>query len=814
MSAEHLSFSDQASASDVSVLLQTAETVTGRPVENAAEFVEALRTLGATEDSKTKKLRRQINALKLEMDRKDAELAKAEIEISALKLANQNSERKIARLTNEIKSLKQQIATESTPTNSSPNLDDAMNLFDEVIAHQANEISQLAKQRDVLITSVNSLDNLCRSYEDTISEMQREAQNTSDIVDRVKTRLEETEGEIATLAKEVSEITEIEINTREQSYSYVLRAVRELMNREVQLVTPTVDHSNDDGKLTILGQLEDAVKFMQEMATAGEEQSRGEDSFLAANESVRSVLLTQCARIERFIDDNLSAIGESILPEKPSLFRPSSVNGLGIQLSEYFCYVTQEELRAPAMRELFAMFVGVVQVNHAMSDYFDRLKGRKHSSRVQQLEEWKAEITEQTQMAMKEIQNNGGHVEDDNDVIPWLLNAWIEKQRDNQELEETLMNINTNETEKTADKEEIQAFRKQLEVLEADIIKEKEASEKQMKSMAGQLKKSEKEKKALESQIKKFKEGAKEYKAKYKQSMQEVAETTRLFQEVQAKVSDIVKEKVVMETTISDLKQTIKKQNDQILLLVSKERKFHSNKERLEERIHDLENQNKQVLSDIKKSNETLKQQYEATIDNIKSDLEDVQAVLEREKKERQKLLAEKQAISAELTKTRVSERALRIKLTSLEERQNIERSAQNAKTSSYFMSLNATAGKKLDEANNRIETVKTWLISTLTHSFHQSVSANLSLDALFELLQEQVTANITNERVLYDALELRKKLNVPKSVTLSAIVTSMQREVAIGKERFEDAQTEILRLQKQLADYPDGLRLSLSQSE
>ena len=821
MSAGDVSLSQTDSASEISLLLRSAETVAGKHIETTADFMDAMRAIGTAQDAKTKKLRRQIDVLKLELDRKDAELAKYEIEVNGLKLANENSNRKISKLTSEIRSLKRQASPERPAAGVGDKVDEVMNMFDEIIAQQAKEISQLSKQRDVLIQSVNSLDKMCRSYEDQISGMEKEAQNTSDFVDRVKSRLEETEGEIATLAKEVVDITGIEMETHEQSYTYVLRAARELMSRERVEVSVEPVKEDDTGKLAILGELEAAVKFMQELVMGGEGESSVEDSYLAANESVKSALLTQCARMDRFIDDNLSALGESRLPETASLFRPSSVNGPDIKLSEYFCFVTEEELKAPAMRELFALLVGVVQVNHIISGHMEYLKVKGSAKKQdEEPDEWKLEIQEQIQMAASEIRRNGGQVDDEGDVIPWLVSAWNEKQQDNKELEETLQqlhdtqNVTLKDGTIAVDKNEIQAFRNQLDALEADIVKEKKAGERAKKALEGKVKKLEQEKKDLEAQLKKFKNGAKDYKAKYKQSAQELADTTRLFQEVQATVNNVVKEKAALENTVADLKQTIKKQGDQMLLLVSKERRLKSNKERLEERIQALEAQNKRAFTDIKSSNETLKQQYEATITNLKNDLDDALVSLDREKQERQKVLAEKQSIQTEITKLRVSERALKIKLTSLEDRQNIERSAQNAKTSSYVMSVNALTGRKVEEANNRIEAVRNWLASTLDQSFHLNFPTDLSLEALFEMLQEQVTTSVINERVLADALEIRKRLNVPKSVALSSIVTSIQREVTVHKERLDEAQVEISRLQKQIADCSGDMRFSLSRSE
>ena len=413
MSASELNFSDL-DGSDVESFLREVEAVTEPSTRKSPELKPVVTADDSAKKSK-KKLKKRIEKLQKELDRKDADLANADIQINELKLANENAQRKMTRLTGEIASLRQQLTSKDVSEDlSNDKIEHVVSLFEGMVRQQSQEICQLADQRDSLIMSVRILDKVCHEYQEEMSDMAQEEQKKSDIIERVSQRCEENEQEMANLAKSVLDISGIETSETESSYSYVKRAVEELKQRDVAIQKESVD----DGKLAMLSQLEGAIQFFHNV-TRETSNVGGE---LVKDESLRQMMLEQCTKMEGFIKDNMEGMDEVGVSHQLSLFDPASVKSPEIRLSDFFGLVTDEDLEKPAMRELYALFAGALQVNRVVVDYAEQIKSvlmkMKKTQKVKILEDWMPELVEQARGAMEEIRRRGGHVVDETNVIP------------------------------------------------------------------------------------------------------------------------------------------------------------------------------------------------------------------------------------------------------------------------------------------------------------------------------------------------------------------------------------------------------------
>ena len=187
------------------------------------------------------------------------------------------------------------------------------------------------------------------------------------------------------------------------------------------------------------------------------------------------------------------------------------------------------------------------------------------------------------------------------------------------------------------------------------------------------------ERNALESRLKAMKERVQNYKNKYKVVVAQQNEVTQLVEQCQASVNELVHDKKALDKTVTELRATIKEQTDRITALTSKEKKLKAKKEDLTGRMQDMEIESKRTVSELRRRNTTMKSKYDSTIRNLQNDLEEATANLEREQAEKRELITQKQEMSNELTKLRISQRALQVKIAALEERQNLERTLQNA---------------------------------------------------------------------------------------------------------------------------------------
>lgn len=749
MSAGELNYSDLEDSDDFEKFLKEVELVTS----NAQPKETDLRPPVTSSDSpkKLKNAKKKIHALQAELEQKDADLSNAEIQINDLKLANENAKRKMARLSNEILTLKQQLSAKELSCDvSNDRIEHAVSLFEDMVRQQSQEIVELSSQRESLILSVKMLDKICQEYQEEISNRDEEGKRQSEILERATQRCEASEQEMSNLAQSLWNVSKIETSESESSYSYVVRAIEELKQRDVAVQNDT----GDDRKMAILSQLEGALEFFLNVTKS---RSNHCDR-LSQDEKVRHDVIEQCSKMQRFIDESLTAMGKDDLPNKISLFDPSAIKNSDEKLTKFFGFVTDEELERPAMRELFTLFVGVLQVNSVVIDYAEQIRDMflqlKKNQSVQIERDWTPEVTEQASVAMKEIQRGGGQVCDETDVIPWLMSSWNDQVAQNASAEADL-------TRRT---EELRVFREQLDQLEMDVIKESQAIELDKKSMEHKLNGITEERNALESKLKSMKERVQNYKNKYKLVVAQQNEVTQLVEQCQASVNELLHDKKALDKTVTELRATIKEQTDRITALTSKEKKLKAKKEDLTGRMQDMELESKRTVSELRRRNTTMKSKYDSTIRNLQNDLEEATVNLEREQAEKRELITQKQAMSNELTKLRISQRALQVKITALEERQNLERSLQNAKTSSYVMGLSGPTEKKIEEANLQIDNIKMWITNILEIKFDETVPANATVDDLFVMLQERIGFNDVDRKVVEDARELRKKLEVTRS--------------------------------------------------
>lgn len=794
------------------ILLDTIE------VENKEQSEEILK-------KKLRTYKKDLLRTRDSLASKEAENQSLNAQIQQLQLSLDEKTRMCSRLELELNSLRNQSGISAKPVMDHSDVENTAALFEDILSQQEDEISRLVRQREDITNLMYKCNNALCMTEEEFTKMNVTVKTLTAQISTQEEKINELKEVLPNLASAVEESLPHEIRALMPEcvgdpYSYILGIVNELTankslpDKPVDEPEQVVNVVPTDKYVLLIKHLEDAMRFIQNIAN-GHDTLCTDLGPLASDSSVRTVLLTQCARIGRFIDENVLEIGIDNIPRSSSVFDPNTFKTPEALLEEFFRFATKEQVKESPLRELFAIFTAICETQKCLLNYLDRIKSdqpQMHRQMINNascaqnevlkklqrenfdLSQWKAVNSDRLEQAYRALVEVTGDREASIDVMAYDLGNRCRLLSEKiVELEGKLDFTKSEFSSELARSREIQEelnrtidnYKEELEKSKARHIKDRENLQNSIKQLSSEAaesrKKCDQTKTCLMTQLE-------EKTKKLKKTQQTHKQTKEYLDQIQEQIESLLSENKQLSVTNEDLKNSLAIQTEQVNALAQNEKKLRASRDKLKKRIATAETQNRQMLEDIKTQNEGLKEKYERAIESISADARQNKSYAEEAQTTVDRLQQEKNELQAQLTKCRVSERALKIKLDTIQSRQEADKAAIEARTNSYMLSLQTQATKQVEELKGRLDLVKSSIVLCLKNDFNECISCDVDFDEAFSVLQRKLQLFTADKRILADASKIRSELGISPSASLMDVIKEYEQQ-KVNAERAVEAE-------------------------
>lgn len=334
---------------------------------------EMISNLQATIDE----MKSKYDTTKTELDYKTIQNAKLEQEIAKKKQDQSNHENLISEIS-------------KNQTEDLEKVNKTFDIFNEFIQNKDKQIVDLTNQRDSLITIVKQFETIESASEESlrraILDNERLEMQLDELQLNYQQSLEESREIINQLFDNLSNTYDFEFSSDKTPYENVVSLIEKLTSQsnittfkddfepivditsnhseyESQPTTVNTVNSEKEKRMIVLGQFENAVRFIHSLANSSNKVISQFDF------QDRTLILTQCVRMSKFIEEE---IGDYNLPTISSLFDPLSVES-NAKLFYKFVDGSEDALKQPPLRELYAMFLATLEVNFLLFNKMNEL---------------------------------------------------------------------------------------------------------------------------------------------------------------------------------------------------------------------------------------------------------------------------------------------------------------------------------------------------------------------------------------------------------------------------------------------------------
>ncbi|EAX98712.1 hypothetical protein TVAG_480880 [Trichomonas vaginalis G3] len=763
-----------------------------------------------------RKLKR-VKAYKEEIEKKnselDAENKQLKEQIKTTQEKSDSDQLKIARIESQLECMKNMLEATSNGPQSSQ-FSDNFQLLEELIANQSVEITSLLQQRDRLVNSVNNFNKLVAEYETQISTIKQANISLEQYKKSASEQISTTSQVLPTLAHEIDQMLPDEVrdslvcDNNTTPHDFITSAFEALVNskkeeKEVKVVKQ-IPRVTDEKYLTILSRLEDAMCFI-----AGNDSTSKDP--LTLDDSQKTKIFSFVQRISKFIDEQMFSMNGQELSKSESIFEPKTFAEAESRFKEFLSTASKEELEDAPLRELFVLFNGVCEVNNylvaknqEMKDTVQSAEGLKlHNQELARLNAENYNLRVNLQDKEKMISEINESIPKDMKDVKSLVESLTKEKENtiqlNNQNKELVKQLETLQNEKEvalkANKKVYQEFEKKISEIKNDNQQKQETEAEEALKKANEC---------LMQQLDKIKsDGAKGLKAavkKMKKLQSEVNQLQQTIEQIHGENEQLKDENVKLEQKSDDFRQNLESQNEFIATQTKELQKLKETKDLLKEKIkslndsHEKESQklkdeNYQKLNELRKSLSTLQNNYE--IEKAKSELTE---------KTLAKLTEQKNVLVEQNTKLRISERSLKLKISQMNEAENLQKASSQARELSIKSSLENECNKQIADIKSSIEAPKKHLKQILEEIFEVKIeNEDVSLEELVSELNKKLLTVEASISSMKDVNLLRRKLRLEKDQKISDIFSGLEQKISELNGEINDMKTENSKLQEEM---------------
>lgn len=763
---------------------------------------------------KVKALKAQYSALEDELNKKNAENVQRDTLIQELKLKSAKDEELIEQLKLLIQNSKEN-AKSSINDLETPEIKETIDSMEELLGKQADEISNLVSQRSKMVAQFyniqsilqiidqnsNSLQNVNTSLKKQLVEKDYEFEQYKE-TENIKWR-QCIDKNLKSLPSSIKVDIDFDKDTKEAMVDKLVTAIYSYQSEQNEILNSQTNESNSKDviqrHLATITQLRGAIELVKKCA--GTQVIQDDD---------RKAILTQCARIQCFIDtENTNFIQESC----PDLFKddlqPEDVANI------FYEFIGQKNANASPFVELRSLFCGILQMNKMLMDQNEQIRSHKQQCEMSYFAEKNQDFVaksreyERQNFAIATNLRKFTHSDSNNveDLFTEFVNHIREdiektqqthnfeiKQRDNK-ISELRKHIQIIEEKHENEKKEFtDKANNMVDDIQSQIDEIKSETKSDIKKMNLALKSKDKEIQDLKEEISKMNDDHEMENNNIKESHESLEKEKEILENELDKINEKLKqtqeenneEIAELKSTIDQMDKALNSLNDRLEHQVER-KKFYK------QRLVDLQNQTTTNIDDIRTKNQELTTKYVTAVEDLTRKLNESRKELEESKKSIEEFSPLKKELETKLAKVSASERTLRLKLsaandainnlkTEFEDRKSILIQQQKAKVSQ----MNNEFDSILEKFANVFVHIATLLGREVPKQLTIDEASSLALSALEEKNSSEEAA------ILNDAINLRKQLKLKPSQTLFVSFSQIGEELNNANKAKENAMKDL----------------------
>lgn len=641
-------------------------------------------------DKKIADLMSLVSNLKLELSEVKSELSQKESQIFQLKCNVPIIDNSISQ-----KDENSNFVSSQAKENQDNSFNKKIEIYEGIIQKQNQQILEFTEQRNSLM---NELKKLKEMESKTSSDIEKLKRQNEELIAKWNEINEESEAKFYDILKKFSDNYDISFDSSKTPYQNIVDLIESgiisLMaqnqtqyqndeNNENDTQAPQQNisirnlkiYSEDDmeqerkKKEILLKQLENAINFIHSLANSS--NSTGAPQFDFRD---RTLILTQCARMGQFIEDEDGDYHEN-LSSIASLFDPLSVEA---NSKLFFHFIDQHEdtINDSPIHELYVMFLATLEVNFLLFNKINEIQSIRQSNqqiqeqqkRAQQqnslkqlLDEQNAKIRDAKTLIEPYVQKNQNETITENDkndsFDDFLLMLQIFVESHEELIQENEKNGSDtrpdksnysyatssyvySNTESTSTSQLEQRLREKNVSFKSSMIPNMDSN-----SMKAHLQKAKTKNTKLQQTIEQLMKEKSEIEEKSKKKL---AETENLLkkskkenknlldqnQKLKAQFNENEDEKEVLSNKLKELSgsyQRLKKEKNELEATMEKkydqikenDKKIKEKNNSLSKRISELEQMNNQALSELKERTTEMVDKYDNRVEKLDQELKD-----------------------------------------------------------------------------------------------------------------------------------------------------------------------------------------------
>ena len=697
------------------------------------------------------------------------------------------------------------------------NLRQAIESFEKLIEDQANEITEGHKERGKLLNQMANLSRYMSVSEATIQDLVHEKEQLLNESDRLKDDLEESQrrdyneflGVVNELRVEMPEIAErlegAESLRKSEILSECVSALVEQLDktkagessiREAELVETLKKKYNG-----VLMHLESAYKFLKNMG--------GSRAF--ATEEEKTALLTECARIGKFLEEN-----DITIPDY-SIFNPTDLND-PLKIARVFAdFVTDEELHESPLWELYILFMCVAQVNQILMGNVEanekfvreaqRITAQEKDERqlLKELDEWRARQIAINTALLPVLQKCTSTDDDDfelltakfveayaNDQIPWpqreLLNAEVDQLTRQIEILQTKLEEHNQQVEKDREAFCAQAG-DMVEDIERDVrnnYEEQARENEELKQVVSELRAQLEEAPAIdEESIRKAQKKIEKKQAEIRALTDEAEQMRIQATELQSALGELTVSNCQMQEQLSQMEEKLAASEHQISHQRARKREYKT-------KLLEEETNNTEKLQQLMKRNVELSEKFSQHVSHLENENRELKADVHRLTEECDWFDELRQQFRMENAKLQVQNRTLSLKLAGAAQSLERERETNAARQTAITAMVKAQSSEQIDKLSKDLKRCCDVLHRILTKETRET-----SIDGLIESVNAELDRRGSEQFIMADARNIRRILKLDDSSSVVDVFRDVDKELASLQRQLESEQEENKRLRE-----------------
>lgn len=705
----------------------------------------------------------------------------------------------LSRLNLELSQTKSTFLDTSSNKYDAESLNQTLSLFETLLTEQTKDITQLTNERNQLLSIVQTYgkcseesDKLIhdavaktKEYEMKFHEIEQKSNQMvsnsnnkqQNLLDRVFEKLPET-----------FSFDEFEGEPYDDK---IVSIVSRLVQDNIE-ISQQVDEGASKREIALIGYLENMLKFLRSIA-----DSRP----IYGTHDMRTLILTQCARIGKFIDEN--AVHDSV-PQIASLFKSDDPQA---QINLFYDFIDENDVDSTPVREVYALFATVILINKMVLDQIEVYRSVPQTT-IQENDSFNREFY----LLKNKIANSSQKIaecfedppEEYFEQVDLLFDHFQRLIQENQQLKDDFDKV-TIDAEQLQTK--IQEYKEKMTKC-ADVKKENQNLKNQIESikqekemMINQMKAQIDEALKCITQADSDQLNTEKYKSLYEKKQQRV-------QELKSELNQIIAERDQVQEENRSLQQQIENEKNSYLTSINeqkqKNKKLGKQIYRLSIKIDEIQEMSLNKAEEYKQKEATIIADYEQRIVSLKQELADEQALRDSAENEINSLQNEKKEYQTQLMKLRMSEKGMNMKLTQLNEQIKMKECSLEAQMKAKSIALRVQAEKSIQEQkeinNHQFERLQA-IFSKAFGLVFDGLEFNAVLDRIEVFFNEQNFS--INKRTRDEIKKCRDIMSLKEGESISAGASNIVLKLHECEETIHKINKENVQLRSDLKKRP-----------